>query len=330
MLCLSGGCSLIAQPAPDAQFREPWLAATSSVGELWQRWHQLFRMTFVRLAYRPARALVRRLMLAAAADGGGGGAGRSRSSGSTSSSEGKMGPDGGDSKGEGKGGKHQAHAHADARSNIAAINAAAPNGVAAATSSAAAIAAAPPSKFARRLEEAAGLVAVFALSGTIHEYMCWAAFGGAGGWQLSFFLLHAVAVLLEQALGLPLAPESDYAAIAAAAAAAEAAQAVAAGGGGAGADAAKAARGKWRRRRAALARAAVRVVHGACVLAFNFLTSVLFMRPWLQGNYHTEFWHPVSPVGWAVRRLREALAVAGVAAGAAGWVAGGVDVGSEL
>ncbi|KAG2428626.1 hypothetical protein HYH02_014327 [Chlamydomonas schloesseri] len=314
------------------QFREPWLAAVTSVGELWQRWHQLFRMTFVRLAYRPTTALVRRLLSRGSSSGGCSGGSSGSRTGKGASGSGTVG--------------QQHHAHADGRSNGTATaatnskNTAASNG----TSAGGGMAAPPPpppSPLARRLEEAAGLVAVFTLSGIIHEYMCWAAFGAAAGWQLGFFLLHAAAILLEQALGLPLPPEVDFEAAAAAVAAegALAEQKMAAvngggsnggSGGGSGGVGGKAARPKPGKGRVAAARwrrAAVRLAHSGAVAAFCAATSVLFMRPWLQGNYHNEFWHPVSPVGWVVRRLRELLAAAAAGAGAG---AGAGVTGAEL
>ncbi|KXZ41959.1 hypothetical protein GPECTOR_234g545 [Gonium pectorale] len=189
-------CLRLTEGSPDGaappllSFAKPWRGITS-VSVLWQRWHQMFRMSFLRLAYRPARALVRRLR------GGG----------------------------KGRGG-----AAAD------------------------------------RVDEAVGVMAVFLLSGLTHEYMCWAAFGAAEGWQLAFFALHGLAVLLEQATG------------------------TAQGGGRGG-------------RRCGAGRGWAGALRGAGAAAFCVASSALFMRPWLQAGYHRDFWHPVSPAEWALQRL---------------------------
>ncbi|GLC57529.1 hypothetical protein PLESTB_001237200 [Pleodorina starrii] len=197
-------------------FREPWRGLLS-VSELWQRWHQLFRMTFVRLAYRPARAGVRRLLGAGPRAGG---AGANDDSDPAAKGDGKAARRGG-------GG--------------AAI-----------------------------VAEGVALFAVFLLSGVIHEYMCWAAFGAARGWQLLFFLSHAAAILVEQA-----------------AAAAIARRSVPRGGAPLG----------------PVLPGVLRGAMGAASAVFCVLSSVAFMRPWLEAGYYRDIWHPVSPVGWAMQRL---------------------------
>lgn len=51
---------------------------------------------------------------------------------------------------------------------------------------------------ARTLASAASAVACFALSGLIHEYMAWAAFGWCPGGHLAFFLVHGMAAVAER------------------------------------------------------------------------------------------------------------------------------------
>ncbi|KAG2501023.1 hypothetical protein HYH03_000843 [Edaphochlamys debaryana] len=229
------------------QFREPWLGLFS-VSELWQRWHQLFRTSFTRLAHRPARALVRRLLTGSSPRPGGSGG-----SVEVTAVAGGAGP--------------------SARPAVVA-----------------------QARRAKAAADAAGLMAVFLLSGMVHEYMCWAAFGRAKGYQLAFFLAHGAAVLAEQAFMGPTAAAAASAASSSASATSPSASAAASaasssqeGGSSGRGKVAKA--GAWRRPACAV----------ACAL-FCAFSSVLFMRPWLEAGWHEDFWHPVSPTAWVLRR----------------------------
>ncbi|EFJ49489.1 hypothetical protein VOLCADRAFT_120749 [Volvox carteri f. nagariensis] len=188
-------------------FREPWRGLLS-VSELWQRWHQLFRLTFVRLAYRPARTAVRCLFY------------KNGSNNSSNSNRLKNASDG------------------RGRSGTA-------------------------------VEEGVALLAVFLLSGIIHEYMCWAAFGAARGWQMAFFLAHGIAILLEQAATSVIKRLAVRGNVSP---------------GSAGVSC------LW---------ATLRLAS----MVFCLLSSVIFMRPWIEAGYHRDFWHPVSLVGWALPQL---------------------------
>lgn len=137
-------------------FAAPWLASTMS--DLWARWHQLFRTSFLRLAYRPARAWARAAFRPRAAGGDVAAAGPT---------------------------KYDA-ARSSARSS--------PLPAAARSSSSLARLVGPAA------ERALPVLAVFALSGLVHEYMQWAAFGHATGDQALFFGLHGAAIVVEGAL----------------------------------------------------------------------------------------------------------------------------------
>lgn len=252
-------------------FRDPWRGITSPT-ELWQRWHQMFRMTFVRIGYRPARAAVRRLAALYSTPNSNTisthptDANRNRSS-STSPST--------------------ATIHA---TNGAAAPAPPPPQGSTSACPSRGLAGCPDASWlsTRACEEAAGVMAVFAWSGVTHEFMLWAVFGSwACGWQLAFFLLHGVACLVENAVRrTPLVRRSTAL--------------------------------RW-------------AVNGACAM-FVVLTSTLFMRPWLAGRYHLDFWHPVSPAGWLVE-LVERVALAGGLWGSIGSGAGtgaGSGAGGEL
>lgn len=47
------------------------------------------------------------------------------------------------------------------------------------------------------LRGSAKVVAAFTLSGAMHEYQLWAAFGSLSGWNMAFFAAHCAVVLLE-------------------------------------------------------------------------------------------------------------------------------------
>ena len=119
------------------QFARPW--AMDSVADLWSRWHQLFRTSFLRLAHRPTKAWLRNSVRPWLKDDAVG-------------------------------------------------------------SSARGVAAALLLPLLPLLEQALPLLAVFLLSGLVHEYMCWAAFGRTSGHQLAFFLLHGAAAVAEAVL----------------------------------------------------------------------------------------------------------------------------------
>ncbi len=251
-------------------FREPWRGIMSPT-ELWQRWHQMFRMTFVRIGYRPARAAVRRLAALYSTP--------------PSSTTSTVSP-------------HPSDANSSTSPSTATIHAT--NGAAApapppprdskSISPPRGLAGRPGASWlsTRVCEEVAGVMAVFAWSGVTHEFMLWAVFGSwACGWQLAFFLLHGAACLAESSV----------------------------------------------RRTAAVRRStALRwAVNGACAV-FVVLTSTLFMRPWLAGSYHLDFWHPVSPAGWLLGQV-ERVAAAGGRWGVMGSGAGtgtGIGAGGEL
>jgi len=55
----------------------------------------------------------------------------------------------------------------------------------------------PKGKAPAALQASLRCLAVFALSGLLHEYISWAVFGVLTGWHMAFFMLNAVAVLLE-------------------------------------------------------------------------------------------------------------------------------------
>ncbi len=111
-----------------------------SVADLWQRWHQSFRLSFLRLAYRPTKSWLCSRLRPWLKD---------------------------DAVGTGSSSIHG-------------------------------VAVALLLPVLPLLEQALPLLAVFLLSGLVHEYMCWAAFGHA--YQLAFFLLHGTAAVAETAL----------------------------------------------------------------------------------------------------------------------------------
>lgn len=208
-------------------FREPWRGLLST-SELWQRWHQLFRLTFMRLAYRPAKDGVRRLL--------GIHIFRSTTGGSKENESNSCLPEG----------------------KLCTVDVSCRAGGSSVRSGSVII------------EDAVPLMAVFFLSGIIHEYMCWAAFGVAQGWQLGFFLAHGAMILLEQLVagaikrGLTVGGNATAGSV--------------------------------------LVPVLFGLVRAACAV-FCVLSSAAFMRPWIEAGYHRDFWHPVSPVAWALRWL---------------------------
>jgi hypothetical protein len=157
-------------------FDRPWMA--TSISDLWSnRWHQVLRYYFTGLGYSLAGALSGLLLqmlssfgfvgaqTAGAAHQGGSSSkssGSSNKSVNSSSSNNRLG-----AKGKAAGSserKHGLHAQGD---------------------------------WQREVKKAARTLVVFAMSGVVHEYVVWAAFGVVTGKHFTFFMLHGLAALAE-------------------------------------------------------------------------------------------------------------------------------------
>jgi type IV secretory pathway TrbD component len=158
-------------------FDQPWMA--TSVSDLWSnRWHQVLRYYFTGLGYSLADALSALLVQLLSSckqlrtrsarhmkqgvnssKGGGSSSSGSSSSSSTRSSIG------------GKGGAAGSNEHKlGSRAQL---------------------------DWQREVKRATRTLVVFAMSGVVHEYIVWAAFGVVSGKHLAFFMLHGVAALAE-------------------------------------------------------------------------------------------------------------------------------------
>eukprot|EP00877_Chromochloris_zofingiensis_P008381 jgi/Chrzof1/3797/Cz13g09060.t1 len=58
----------------------------------------------------------------------------------------------------------------------------------------------PAYKAPKVLERVLLALTIFLLSGVLHEYMTWGAYGFVTGWQLCFFIIHGISLVIEQML----------------------------------------------------------------------------------------------------------------------------------
>lgn len=162
-------------------FDKPWMA--TSISDLWSnRWHQVLRYYFTGLGYSLADWLSAALLQLLSGLGCSGNAASSGKQGTNNSK-------GFDSSGSSSSMGRQGTAAGSANSRHQSV---------------------VQQGWQREVKRAIRTLVVFAISGVVHEYVVWAAFGVVSGKHLAFFMLHGCAVLAEGLAGKAVENSSLY------------------------------------------------------------------------------------------------------------------------